>query len=213
MSFEPDDERLRSPDARGRQGPEVRPKKETSFSQRSSTFPQRSEDRPEVGIVEVLGAQGVARTEVEKIKIRDGIREVFPDDVELRSRRPPRPRGPRSAEESRGPARPRPRHDRPGNRARPRRRDLGRAHTKRLPSHRRDRRRISLRHRRQRRWTAKRSAAARASICRTARSQCCHPSSRPILRRSCRTATASAWRSKCTSTRRGMWAPIASSKP
>jgi ribonuclease R len=32
--------------------------------------------------LEVLGGQGVARIEVEKIKIRDGIREVFPDDVE-----------------------------------------------------------------------------------------------------------------------------------
>jgi ribonuclease R len=47
------------------------------------TFPQRREDRPEVRILEALGAQGVARIEVEKIKVRDGIREAFPEDAEL----------------------------------------------------------------------------------------------------------------------------------
>ena len=82
MSFEPDDERLRSPMRVVGKVPKSVRKGDVILAE-IVTFPQRSEDRPEVGIVEVLGAQGVARTEVEKIKIRDGIREVFPDDVEL----------------------------------------------------------------------------------------------------------------------------------
>jgi ribonuclease R len=46
-------------------------------------FPQKREDRPEVRIVEILGAEGIARIEVEKIKIREGIQEEFPEDVLL----------------------------------------------------------------------------------------------------------------------------------
>ena len=81
MSFEPDDDRLRSPMRVVGKVPKAAKKDEVTLAE-IVTFPQRREDRPEVRILEVLGAQGVARIEVEKIKIRDGIREVFPDEVE-----------------------------------------------------------------------------------------------------------------------------------
>jgi ribonuclease R len=81
MSFEPDDERLRSPMRVVGKVPKAAKKDEVILAE-IVTFPQRREDRPEVRVLEVLGAQGVARIEVEKIKIRDGIREVFPDEVE-----------------------------------------------------------------------------------------------------------------------------------
>jgi ribonuclease R len=81
MSFEPDDERLRAPMRVVGKVPKAAKKDDVILAE-IVTFPQRREDRPEVRILEVLGAQGVARIEVEKIKIRDGIREVFPDDVE-----------------------------------------------------------------------------------------------------------------------------------
>ena len=81
MSFEPDDERLRGPMRVVGKVPSSATKDDVTLAE-IVTFPQRREDRPEVRILEVLGAQGVARIEVEKIKIRDGIREVFPDDVE-----------------------------------------------------------------------------------------------------------------------------------
>jgi ribonuclease R len=81
MSFEPDDERLRGPMRVVGNVPKSARKDEVTLAE-IVTFPQRREDRPEVRILEVLGAQGVARIEVEKIKIRDGIREAFPDDVE-----------------------------------------------------------------------------------------------------------------------------------
>ena len=81
MIFEPDDERLRSPMRVIGSVPKAAKKDSVTLAE-IVTFPQRREDRPEVRILEVLGAQGVARIEVEKIKIRDGIREVFPDEVE-----------------------------------------------------------------------------------------------------------------------------------
>jgi ribonuclease R len=81
MSFEPDDERLRAPMRVVGKVPKAAKKDDVTLAE-IVTFPQRREDRPEVRILEVLGAQGVARIEVEKLKIRDGIREVFPDDVE-----------------------------------------------------------------------------------------------------------------------------------
>jgi ribonuclease R len=81
MIFEPDDERLRSPMRVIGNVPKAAKKGNVMLAE-IVTFPQRREDRPEVRILEVLGAQGVARIEVEKIKIRDGIREAFPDEVE-----------------------------------------------------------------------------------------------------------------------------------
>ena len=81
MSFEPDDERLRAPMRVVGKVPKAVNKDDVTLAE-IVTFPQRREDRPEVRILEVLGAQGVARIEVEKIKIRDGIREAFPDEVE-----------------------------------------------------------------------------------------------------------------------------------
>jgi ribonuclease R len=82
MSFEPDDDRLPSPMRVVGEVPKSVRKGDVTLAE-IVTFPQRREDRPEVRVLEVLGAQGVARIEVEKIKIRDGIRETFPDDVEL----------------------------------------------------------------------------------------------------------------------------------
>ena len=82
VSFEPDDDRLPSPMRVVGKVPESVRKGDVTLAE-IVTFPQRREDRPEVRVLEVLGAQGVARIEVEKIKIRDGIREAFPEDVEL----------------------------------------------------------------------------------------------------------------------------------
>ena len=67
MSFEPDDERLRSPMRVVGKVPKAAKKDEVILAE-IVTFPQRREDRPEVRILETLGAQGVARIEVEKIR-------------------------------------------------------------------------------------------------------------------------------------------------
>lgn len=81
MIFEPDDERLRSPMRVVGRVSKTATKGGVILAEIVG-FPQRNEDRPEVQVVEVLGAQGVARIEVEKIKIREGIREAFPDEVD-----------------------------------------------------------------------------------------------------------------------------------
>ena len=80
--FEPDDERLRAPMRVVGKAPKQGAKGKVALAE-IVRFPQEREDRPEVRILEVLGAEGVARIEVEKIKIRDGIREEFPEDVLL----------------------------------------------------------------------------------------------------------------------------------
>lgn len=82
LVFEPDDDRLRAPMRVVGKVPKAARKGEVVLAEIVG-FPQRREDRPEVRVIEVLGAQGVARVEVEKIKIREGIVEPFPDDVEL----------------------------------------------------------------------------------------------------------------------------------
>ncbi len=82
MSFEPDDIRLRAPMRVVGSVPKAAKSGSVTLAE-IITFPQRREDRPEVRIIEVLGAQGVARIEVEKIKLREGIIEEFPEDVEL----------------------------------------------------------------------------------------------------------------------------------
>jgi ribonuclease R len=81
MSFEPDDERLRSPMRVAGKVPKAAKKGGVVLAE-IVAFPQRSEDRAEVRVVDVLGAQGVARVEVEKIKIREAIRESFPEEVD-----------------------------------------------------------------------------------------------------------------------------------
>jgi ribonuclease R len=81
MSFEPDDERLRSPMRVVGKVSNAAKKGGVALAE-IVTFPQRAEDRAEVKVVDTLGAQGVARVEVEKIKIREGIRESFPDEVD-----------------------------------------------------------------------------------------------------------------------------------
>ena len=81
MIFEPDDERLRAPMRVVGKVPKAAKKGGVVLAELVG-FPQRGEDRAEVRIVDVLGAQGVARIEVEKIKIREGIRETFPDEVD-----------------------------------------------------------------------------------------------------------------------------------
>lgn len=45
-------------------------------------FPQTKDDLPRVTIVEVLGKHGVAQVEVQKIKIREGVIEEFPEDAQ-----------------------------------------------------------------------------------------------------------------------------------
>ncbi|MDH3202717.1 MAG: ribonuclease R [Myxococcales bacterium] len=80
--FEPDDERLRSPMRVVGKAPKRDAKGKVALAE-IVRFPQKREDRPEVRILELLGAEGVARIEVEKIKIREGIREEFPEDVLL----------------------------------------------------------------------------------------------------------------------------------
>jgi len=80
--FEPDDERLRTPMRVVGKAPKRGARGKVALAE-IVRFPQEREDRPEVCILEVLGAEGVARIEVEKIKIRDGIREEFPEDVLL----------------------------------------------------------------------------------------------------------------------------------
>ncbi len=96
MIFEPDDERLRSPMRVVGDVPKAAKKGGVILGEIVG-FPQRSEDRPEVRILEVLGAQGVARIEVEKIKIREGIREAFPEEVDHEAaalpRSTPKPHG------------------------------------------------------------------------------------------------------------------------
>ncbi len=80
--FEPDDERLRSPMRVVGKAPKHGTKGKVALAE-IVRFPQKREDRPEVRILELLGAEGIARVEVEKIKIREGIREEFPKDVLL----------------------------------------------------------------------------------------------------------------------------------
>jgi ribonuclease R len=82
LVFEPDDDRLRAPMRVVGNVPKAARKGEVVLAEIVG-FPQRREDRPEVQIAQVLGAQGVARVEVEKIKIREGIVEPFPHDVDL----------------------------------------------------------------------------------------------------------------------------------
>jgi ribonuclease R len=82
LVFEPDDDRLRTPMRVVGKVPKAARKGEVALAEIVG-FPQRREDRPEVEIVEVLGPRGVASVEVEKIKIREGIVEPFPYDVEL----------------------------------------------------------------------------------------------------------------------------------
>lgn len=82
MVLEPDDDRLRSPMRVVGKVPKVARKGGVVLAE-IVAFPQRAEDRPEVRVIELLGSQGVARVEVEKIKIREGIRESFPEEVDL----------------------------------------------------------------------------------------------------------------------------------
>jgi ribonuclease R len=81
MVLEPDDIRLRSPMRVTGQVPKSAKRGGVVLAEIVG-FPQRAEDRPEVRVLDVLGGQGIARVEVEKIKIREGIREAFPDEVE-----------------------------------------------------------------------------------------------------------------------------------
>ena len=80
--FEPDDDRLRAPMRVVGKVPKSAKKGEIALAEIVG-FPQRREDRPEVQVIDVLGPQGIAKVEVEKIKIREGIVEPFPYDVEL----------------------------------------------------------------------------------------------------------------------------------
>ncbi len=52
-------------------------------------YPRYAEDRPEVEIVDVLGAPGVTQVEVAKLKLRDGVVEEFEPDVLAEARELP----------------------------------------------------------------------------------------------------------------------------
>ena len=80
VSFEPDDDRLRSPMRIVGKAPKRGTKGKVALAE-IVKFPQERDDRPEVRILEILGAEGVARIEVEKIKIREGVQEEFAEDV------------------------------------------------------------------------------------------------------------------------------------
>ena len=79
--LEPDDERLRSPMRIRGKVPREAGTGKTVLAE-IVAYPQTSEDRVEVSIVEVLGKHGAAQVEVEKIKIREGIVEGFSDEVQ-----------------------------------------------------------------------------------------------------------------------------------
>lgn len=81
MVFEPDDDRLRSPMRVVDERPPSADRNKVLLAEIVG-FPQRTEDRAEVRIVEALGAEGLARIEVEKIKVREGVVEEFPEDVQ-----------------------------------------------------------------------------------------------------------------------------------
>ncbi len=78
--LEPDDARLRSPMPIVGEVPKEASAEKTVLAT-IVTYPQTNEDRVEVRIIEVLGKHGAAQVEVEKIKIREGIVEAFPDEV------------------------------------------------------------------------------------------------------------------------------------
>ncbi len=78
--LEPDDYRLRSPMAvEGDVIPEA--KAGEAVVAEIVRFPQHADDQVAVAIRSVLGAQGLTKVEVEKIKIREGVIEDFPAAV------------------------------------------------------------------------------------------------------------------------------------
>ena len=78
--FEPDDLRLRSPMRVIGRPPKGAMRGKVVLAE-IVNFPQKVQDRAEVRVDEILGAQGVARIEVERIKIREGVVEQFPEEV------------------------------------------------------------------------------------------------------------------------------------
>ena len=78
--FIPDDERLRSPMKVDEKVPRKMQRGATILAE-ISEYPQVSDDRPTVRLLNVLGKEGVTEIEVTKIKIREGIVEDFPQDV------------------------------------------------------------------------------------------------------------------------------------
>jgi len=90
MIFVPDDERLRSPMRVAGKAPRKGVRGRVALAE-ITRFPQERDGRAEVRVLEIMGAEGVARVEVEKIKIREGIEEEFPEDVRLEAEAlPPR---------------------------------------------------------------------------------------------------------------------------
>ncbi|MDH5492053.1 MAG: VacB/RNase II family 3'-5' exoribonuclease, partial [Myxococcales bacterium] len=79
---EPDDPRLRSPMHLAGE-PHLELEDGLCVAARIVRFPQGSRDRAEVEIDRVLGTQGMTIVEVEKIKLREGIVEEFPEAVTL----------------------------------------------------------------------------------------------------------------------------------
>lgn len=83
--FEPDDPRLRSPMRVVGRPPKGALRGKVVLAE-IVNFPQKVQDRAEVRVDEILGAQGVARIEVERIKIREGVVEQFPEEVKQEAR-------------------------------------------------------------------------------------------------------------------------------
>ena len=187
--LEPDDERLRMPiwrvaaAARGAH----RPRRDRQGARRIRSA---SGDPLEVRVVETFEPEAFVQFEIRRVLLREAVARRRSRRRAGRGRRaaardhrtrPPRPRRP-----ARDPAA----DDRPGRRARPRRRGLGGAPAgRRLPRAGRDRRRLALRAGRHARSTARRSSAAAPSTCPAARSRCCRRRCRATWRRCSPSAT------------------------
>ena len=78
--FIPDDERLRSPMKIEEKVPRNMQRGATIFAE-IRNYPQTPDDRPSVRLLNLLDSKSVTEMEVEKIKIREGIVEEFPEDV------------------------------------------------------------------------------------------------------------------------------------
>ena len=155
-----------------------------------------------------LGRPDVARDVIEALMLDRGLRARFDPAVEREARCRPRRRVRRAGHTlPAGPARPARAadvHDRPGHRARLRRRDLGGGRRRRLVArvgaHRRRRRATSPRAR----WsTARPTGAAPASTCPARSSRCCRARCPTTPARWCRARTRARSRSRWSSAARG----------
>ncbi len=85
--IDPDDIRLRGPMPISGVPQEVEPG--VHVVARVDRFPRYPDEIPETEFVRVLGASGITTVEVEKLKIRDGIIEEFPEEVNAEAEQVP----------------------------------------------------------------------------------------------------------------------------